>query len=120
MVETNPTDGAIFNRLGKGSSSRGCSVVGWIVDLNEKLVLREIGCINGFRVFDVVDGEVVDRGLFLQPKLGGIDKGLMQPAALGNREYSKSGDGALRRNLKWKRVEQERSRRHTSAGNDEG
>ena len=98
VVETDPTDGAIFNRLGKGSSSRGSPVVVWIVDLNEKLVLRQVGCVNGFRVFDVVDAEVVDRGLFFQPKLGGIDKGLMQSAALGNREYPKSGDGALCRN----------------------
>ena len=44
-----------------------------------------------FGVFDVVDGEVVGEGFFLEPELCGFYEGLMYASVLGDGEDSEGG-----------------------------
>ena len=65
MMEADPADGASFNCIRKRSGRRGWPVVGRVVKLDEKLIVRKIRVIDEFRVLDVVDGEVIRNGFLL-------------------------------------------------------
>ena len=86
MVEAYPADGALLDGVVEGGDGCGLPGVGWVVELEEELVMREECGVDFVGVFDVVDGEVVALGFFSEPDLGGVDEGLVDSAGFGDGE----------------------------------
>src|ERR1700730_14075696 len=84
-MEADPTAPALFDVTLKCGHRCGGPIVGRIVELNEELVVRKKGIVDGLGVLDVVDREVIPNGLRGKPYLRGIHKGLMNTTLFGKR-----------------------------------
>jgi hypothetical protein len=81
VVKTDPADSALLDGFCEGGGGCGCPIVGWIVELNEKLILREKSFVDEFGVFDVVDSEVVGDCFMREPDFGCVHEWLMYASA---------------------------------------
>src|ERR1700760_106179 len=96
VMEADPTAAALFDVTLKCGHRCGGPIVGRIVELNEELVVRKEGIVDGLGVLDVVDREVIPNGLLRKPYLRGVHKGLMNTALFGERNNMEWGPLRLR------------------------
>ena len=99
MVKADPSAATLFDVLDEGGLRGRSPVVGWIVELDEELVVREKCVVDFFRVFDVVDGEVILCRQMVEPHLGSFNEWQMNPARLGDGDDAESGLGFRCRGL---------------------
>ena len=103
MMKADPSAATFFDVLDEGGLRSRRPVVGRVVELDEELVVREELVVDLVRVLDVIDGEVILRGLLIEPDLGGFNEGQMNSAGLGDGDDAEPGlgiqvsDSALRR-----------------------
>src|SRR5579871_3799415 len=110
MMKTDPPNRPVLNRIGKSRSGNRSPVVRRIVELDEEPILRKIRRIDELRIFDVVNGEVVNAGLAFQPDLGCIHKKLVKPSSFCNRQHLECRRTLLRRN--WRRKQKKHNSYH--------
>lgn len=91
VVEADPADGALLDGFGEGCGSGRRPVIRRIVELDEELIVREEGLIDGLCIFDVIDGEVISFRFLREPYFGGCDVGLMLTAVFGDCQDSEGG-----------------------------
>ena len=91
MVEADPSDGSLLDGAAEGCSCSGGPVVGRVVELDDEAVVREVDGVDGCGVFDIVDGEVIGEGFFLEPEFCGVDEGFVDAAVFGNGEDFEGG-----------------------------
>ena len=83
-MEAYPTDRSMLDRLLERTGRGGCPIIGRIVELNKKLVLRKKRIVDELGVFNVIHSEVVSLCLFLQPYLRGVDEGFVNAASFSD------------------------------------
>src|SRR6266436_1122998 len=81
MVEADPSTLALGDVILEGLFRDRRPAIGWIVQLDEELVLREKFVINALGAGHVVDRKVVLGGQLVQVELGRVDELLMVAAA---------------------------------------
>src|SRR6476659_7712754 len=87
VVKPDPAAAALFDIALEGSYCYRCPVIRRIVQLNKELITREESIVDGTRIRDVVDREVIANRLLAEPYFRCIHEGLMNAALLGKRNH---------------------------------
>ena len=89
MMEADPTVRAFRDIAFEGSGRRGSPRIGWKVQLNKELILREECIVDVVRIFDVVNRKAIGFRLLRKPDLCGIDKRFVNTPVLGYCDHPK-------------------------------
>lgn len=76
-MESDPAATAFLDVFLEGLPSLRGPAIRRVVELDEELVLRKVGVVDGIGVLNVIDGKIVFARLFLQPHFCGFYEGKM-------------------------------------------